>query len=73
MAEKVTDGLNGLHFRVGDVDSLAAAIRRAVATEGLWERLRDGIPPVHSMSEHAAVLTAAYEDLIAQREAVAIA
>jgi glycosyltransferase involved in cell wall biosynthesis len=73
MAEKVTDGLNGLHFRVGDVDSLAAAIRRAVATEGLWERLREGIPPVHSMSEHAAVLTAAYEDLIAQREAVVIA
>lgn len=73
MAEKVTDGLNGLHFRVGDADSLAAAIRRAVATDGLWERLREGIPAVHSMSDHAAVLTAAYEDLIAQRKPVAIA
>lgn len=73
MAEKVTDGLNGLHFRVGDADSLAAAIRRAVATEGLWERLREGIPPVHSMSDHAAVLTAAYEDLIAQRRVAVVA
>jgi glycosyltransferase involved in cell wall biosynthesis len=68
MAEKVTDGLNGLYFRVGDADSLAAAIRKAVATEGLWERLREGIPVVHPMSDHAAVLTAAYEDLIAQRQ-----
>ena len=73
MAEKVTDGVNGLHFRVGDPDSLAAAIRRAVATPGLWERLRAGIPPVHRWPTHAAVLTAAYADLIAQREAVAIA
>jgi glycosyltransferase involved in cell wall biosynthesis len=73
MAEKVTDGVNGLLFRVGDVESLAATIRRAVATEGLWERLRDGIPAVHSMSEHAAVLTEAYERLIAQRTAAAIA
>ncbi len=73
MAEKVTDGVNGLWFRVGDVDSLAATIRRAVATEGLWERLRAGIPPVHSMSEHADVLLTAYEDLIAQRQPAAIA
>jgi glycosyltransferase involved in cell wall biosynthesis len=73
MAEKVTDGVNGLWFRVGDVDSLAAAIRRAVATDGLWERLRGGIPAVHSMSEHAAVLTAAYENLIAQRHPAVIA
>jgi glycosyltransferase involved in cell wall biosynthesis len=72
MAEKVTDGVNGLHFRVGDVDGLAATIRRAVTEEGLWERLRDGIPAVHSMSEHAAVLTAAYEDLIAQRRPAAV-
>jgi glycosyltransferase involved in cell wall biosynthesis len=72
MAEKVTDGLNGLHFRVGDPESLAATIRRAVATEGLWERLRGGIPAVHSMSEHADVLTAAYEQLIEQRRPAAV-
>jgi len=71
MAEKVRDGVDGLHFRVGDPDSLAATIRRAVTEPGLWRRLREGIPPVHSMAEHAEVLTAAYESLIgAQRRAV---
>jgi glycosyltransferase involved in cell wall biosynthesis len=73
MAEKVTDGVNGLQFRVGDPDSLAATIRRAVATPGLWERLRDGIPAMHSMSEHAGVLTDAYRSLLARRLAGATA
>lgn len=67
MAEKVHDGVNGLHFRVGDPDSLAAAIRRAVGSPSLWERLREGIPPVHSMARHAAVLSTAYESLLATR------
>jgi len=73
MAEKVTDGVDGLHFRVGDAASLATTIRRAVATPGLWERLRDGISPVHSMAEHAGVLTGAYESLLARRPAAVTA
>src|SRR6185436_12596375 len=39
MAEKVTDGVNGLHFRRGDPASLAATIRRAATSPGLWETL----------------------------------
>ncbi|HEY6550620.1 MAG TPA: glycosyltransferase family 4 protein [Solirubrobacterales bacterium] len=73
MAEKVTDGVNGLLFRVGDADSLAATIRRAIATPGLWERLREGISPPHSMSEHAAVLTDAYRSLLDRHPAEAMA
>jgi glycosyltransferase involved in cell wall biosynthesis len=73
MAEKVLDGVNGLHFRVGDPESLAATIRRATTTPGLWERLREGIPPVHSITDHAAALTAAYESLIAARPLEAVA
>jgi len=73
MAEKVADGVNGLHFRVGDSESLAATIRRAVETPGLWERLREGIPPVHSMPHHAAVITAAYESLLGARQLEAVA
>jgi glycosyltransferase involved in cell wall biosynthesis len=70
MAEKVIDGVNGLHFRVGDPESLAATIRRA-RTPGLWERLREEIPPVHSMADHASVLTAAYDSLLSrERQAV---
>jgi glycosyltransferase involved in cell wall biosynthesis len=71
MAEKVTDGVDGLHFRVGDANSLAATIRRAVETPGLWQRLRDGTPEAHSMDEHIDVLTEAYEGLIEQRVAEA--
>jgi glycosyltransferase involved in cell wall biosynthesis len=67
MAEKVTDGVNGLHFRVGDAGSLANAIERAVSTPGLWQRLRDGIPPVPAMDRHIDVLAAAYETLIERR------
>ena len=72
MAEKVLDGVNGLHFRVGDADSLAAAIQRAMSSPGLWDRLREGIGPVHSMAEHAEVLTVAYESLIAARRATVV-
>jgi glycosyltransferase involved in cell wall biosynthesis len=69
MAEKVAHERNGLHFRAGDPESLAATIRRAVGTPGLWERLVGGIEPVHAMSEHLAVLAGAYERLIEQRSA----
>src|SRR5205823_14876537 len=44
MAEKVAHGVNGLHFRVRDPVSLAAAIEHAVSTPGLWRTLRDAIP-----------------------------
>jgi len=67
MAEKVADEVSGLHFRTGDPDSLAETIGRAVGDEGLWERLRGGIPPVHAMSDHVAVLTDTYERLLRKR------
>lgn len=63
MAEKVEDGVNGLHFPVGDPEGLAATVRHAAGTPGLWGHLREGIPPVHSMADHATVLTSAYESL----------
>jgi glycosyltransferase involved in cell wall biosynthesis len=64
MAEKVADGVSGLHFRVGDPDSLAEVIGRVVASPELWDTLRAGIPPVHAMTDHVAVLSAAYERLL---------
>lgn len=71
MAEKVRDGVDGLHFAVRDPDSLAAALRRAVTDEGLWRRLREGIRPVHSMEQHVTVLTTAYDRLLATHGALA--
>jgi glycosyltransferase involved in cell wall biosynthesis len=64
MAEKVQHGVNGLHFRAGDPASLAATMKQAAETPGLWEDLRDGITPVHRMEDHAAKLYAVYGDLL---------
>jgi glycosyltransferase involved in cell wall biosynthesis len=69
MAEKVTDGINGLHFRVADPFHLAHTIDRAIETPGLWETLRDGIGDVFSMQEHVANLSGIYTDLIARKRA----
>lgn len=69
MAEKVTDGVNGLHFRAGDPGSLAETIERAVGTPGLWERLRAGIPEVHPIERHVDHLTTLYDQLIEERAA----
>ncbi len=44
MAEKVRDGVDGLHFRARSHVSLARQMRRAIEEEGLWERLYDNIP-----------------------------
>jgi glycosyltransferase involved in cell wall biosynthesis len=67
MAEKVADGIDGLHFRAGDPDSLADAIERAVGTPGLWASLRDGIEGAHPMDEHVERLSGLYEELLARR------
>jgi glycosyltransferase involved in cell wall biosynthesis len=69
MAEKVTDGRDGLLFPVGDAMALAKTIRRAIETDGLWETLRAGIPPVHAIDDHIATLGAAYDRLLGIRTA----
>ena len=37
--ERVLDGVDGLHFQVGDARSLAATMRRACLDSGLWSSL----------------------------------
>lgn len=69
MAEKVENGVNGLHFRVGDPLHLAQVIRHAVGTPGLWESLREGIPEVYGMPSHVASLTNIYRTLINEKGA----
>jgi glycosyltransferase involved in cell wall biosynthesis len=67
MAEKVTDGVNGLHFKVGDPVSLARVIERAVASPTLWDELRRGIPPVYTLDAQVLKLKRIYESLVADR------
>jgi glycosyltransferase involved in cell wall biosynthesis len=64
MAEKVTDGVNGLHFRIGQPASLAAVMTRAARSPELWARLAGAVPPVYSIDASAARLRAMYRELL---------
>jgi len=68
MAEKVKDGVNGLHFIARDPRSLARALERAVASPGLWNSLRRGIPAVYRMDDHARNLVETYGRLLDRRK-----
>jgi glycosyltransferase involved in cell wall biosynthesis len=68
MAEKVTHGVNGLHFRAGDAADLARTLEYAIRTPGLWEQLRAGIRPVYPMADHVAALESLYGALLHKRE-----
>jgi glycosyltransferase involved in cell wall biosynthesis len=67
MAEKVADGVSGLHFRIGDPSSLADVIRRAVRTRDLWKKLRSGIPRVLPMADHVSNLSQMYVEQLGAR------
>ncbi len=67
MAEKVADGVNGLHFHARDAESLARTLRRATTDPDLWSSLRNGIPDVYRMEDHVATLSRLYRDLIASK------
>ncbi len=67
MAEKVTDGVDGLHFRAGDPGSLARVLEAAVGTPGLWDSLRANVPDVYDMDSHVASLRAMYGEQLARR------
>jgi glycosyltransferase involved in cell wall biosynthesis len=67
MAEKVADGINGLHFQAGDPAGLAATIRAAVQSPSLWEQLKRGIPPIKTAEKDARSLVDTYLELIEAR------
>ena len=69
MAEKVRDGIDGLHFHVGNPESLAEAMTRAIREPALWDRLRAGIrPPTTRRRTSARQHAALFERLIARRQ-----
>ena len=69
MAEKVRDGVDGLHFRVSNPESLAAAMTRAIREPDLWDRLRRGIRPPTTSSRSAEQHVALFERLLQRRGA----
>lgn len=67
MAEKVNDGVDGLHFRAGDPRDLADVISRAASSPTLWVQLHAARPVPHTMADHVARLGALYDELLAAR------
>jgi glycosyltransferase involved in cell wall biosynthesis len=51
MAEKVRDGVDGVHFAMGDAASLADAMARCLTEPGLWDRLAANIPDIMTVEE----------------------
>ncbi len=54
MAEYVRDGVDGLHFGVGDPDDLARVLRRCVEEPGLIEELSREFSPIKTIAQNAA-------------------
>lgn len=73
MAEKVADGVSGLHFRAGDPHSLARTMIRAAHDPGLWNRLQAGIPEVYWMEDHVGSISVIYRELMDRKRAEAAA
>jgi glycosyltransferase involved in cell wall biosynthesis len=68
MAEKVRDGIDGLHFHVSNPESLAETMVRAIREPGLWAQLRAGIRPPTGADQAARQHIALFERLIARRK-----
>ncbi len=68
MAETVRDGIDGLHAPVNDAQGLTDVMRSAVETEGLWDRLRAGIRPPHSVAAMAEAHLALYRRVLGLAE-----
>ena len=60
MAEKVRDGLDGLHFRVSSPEDLAEQMTRALQEPGLWDRLAAAAPIPPDLAAFARAHLAPY-------------
>lgn len=67
MAEKIRDGVDGMHFRVSGAESLAEKLSRAIQEPGLWEALRGRIRPPLTADGAAQQHVALFERLLERR------
>lgn len=67
MAEKVRAGVDGLHFKVSNADSLAETMALAIRKPGLWDRLHAGIRPPMTQSGTGERHAELFEKLLARR------
>lgn len=64
MAEFVDHEMNGLHFAIGNADSLRAALRRLIDEPELLPRLREGMPKFKTIEEDCETWDRRYHELI---------
>jgi len=67
MAEKISDEVNGLHFRSGSPEDLVDCMTRALSEPDLWARLRKGITKPLNHIDCADVHLSLYRRLIGAR------
>ncbi len=67
MAEKITDGVNGLHFRVGSAEDLADRLVDALTDNKIWDRMREGIPRPPTYIDCAEQHLAQYREVLETR------
>lgn len=63
MKERISDGVDGLHFAVGDARALAETMQRACVEEGLWQKLVAGIRPPMNQRMSTELYCEAYRNL----------
>jgi glycosyltransferase involved in cell wall biosynthesis len=64
MAEYVTDGVDGLHFAVGDASDLATKMARFVEEPGLIAELSQNFMEIKTIEEDAAEMEFRYRSLV---------
>lgn len=69
MAELIQDGVNGLTFRVGDADHLAAKMRFLTQNREALRTYQHNITPPRTMQDVVADVEACYRELIAEHSA----
>jgi glycosyltransferase involved in cell wall biosynthesis len=67
MAEHVQDRVSGLHFAVGDDQSLADVVWEAALRPDLWNQLQGGLPGVRTIEDHAGALGRIYAQALERR------
>jgi glycosyltransferase involved in cell wall biosynthesis len=67
MAEKVTHGVDGLHFRAGSPEDLADCLARALTEPDLWGRLAEAAPRPPDLVRFAADHLALYRATLAAK------
>jgi glycosyltransferase involved in cell wall biosynthesis len=72
MAEKVRDGVDGIHFRAGDAFALARTFENATSSPKLWSTLRNGIREPYAMDTHVGHLLDVYRFLLGERRGVSV-